>query len=121
LKALLDHGLPPRATPKNYLVAWLLVMLKRSHLHGYEIVKELRDEFGIACEHANVYRSLRQLEAGGYIRSHWSAADDVGPAKRIYELTHAGDGALREWSDALGEYRASLEKFFHMYHRLSAQ
>jgi poly-beta-hydroxybutyrate-responsive repressor len=118
VKALVDHGLPPRATPKNYLVAWLLVMLKRSHLHGYEIMKELRDEFGIACEHGAVYRALHSLEAGGYIRSHWES-EDQGPSKRIYELTDAGDAALIEWSDALGEFRASLEKFFHVYHRLS--
>jgi len=25
------------------------------------------------------------------------------------------------WSDALGEYRASLEKFFHLYHGLTGQ
>ena len=60
---LVDHGAPPRGTPKNYLIAWLLVMLRRSHLHGYEIVKELRDEFGVVADPGTVYRTLRQLEA----------------------------------------------------------
>jgi poly-beta-hydroxybutyrate-responsive repressor len=118
LKASLDHGLPPRSTPKNYLVAWVLVMLQRSHLHGYEIIKELREEFGIASDHGTVYRTLRRLEAGGYILSHWSD-EDQGPAKRVYELTDTGRVALRAWADSLGEYRASLEKFFHVYHRMS--
>ena len=117
MKAGLDHGLPPRVTPKNYLVAWLLVLLQRSQLHGYEIMKELREEFGIASDHGSVYRMLRRLEAGGYIRSHWSA-EDQGPAKRVYELTESGAGALVAWAGALGEYRASLEKFFHVYHGL---
>ena len=36
-----DAGLPPRGTPKNYLMAWLLVMLKDLNLHGYEIMKAL--------------------------------------------------------------------------------
>lgn len=120
MKAIADHGLPPRATPKNFLVAWLLVLLRRSHLHGYEIMKELRDEFGIACDHGALYRTLHQLEAGGLIRSHWAAADP-GPARRVYELTDAGSTALLAWSDALGEYRASLEKFFHLYHGLTGQ
>jgi PadR family transcriptional regulator, regulatory protein PadR len=115
-----DHGSPPRGTPKNYLVAWLLVMLKRSHLHGYEIMRELREEFGIASDPATVYRTLHQLEDGLLIRSHWDAHDS-GPARRIYELTAAGDVALTAWSEALGEYRASLEKFFRIYDQVAAR
>jgi PadR family transcriptional regulator, regulatory protein PadR len=118
VKAIVDPGLPPRGTPKNFLVAWLLVLLRRSHLHGYEIMKELRDEFGIACDHGALYRTLHQLEASALIRSHWDAAD-AGPARRVYELTDAGRVALVAWSDALGEYRASLERFFHLYHGLT--
>jgi poly-beta-hydroxybutyrate-responsive repressor len=120
VKAIADHGLPPRATPKNFLVAWLLVLLRRSHLHGYEIMKELRDEFGIACTHGAIYRSLHQLEASALIRSHWNAADP-GPARRVYELTDTGRDALLAWSDALGEYRASLEKFFQLYDELTGR
>jgi poly-beta-hydroxybutyrate-responsive repressor len=117
-KAPADHGLPPRVTPKNFLVAWLLVMLCRSELHGYEILRELRDEFGMACDHGALYRTLRRLEGDGYICSHWSA-EEQGPAKRVYALTPAGRSALDAWGDALGAYRASLEKFFHLYHQVS--
>ena len=120
MKAIADQGLPPRATPKNFLVAWLLVLLRRSNLHGYEIMKELRDEFGIGCDHGALYRTLHQLEARALIRSHWSD-DDAGPARRVYELTDAGSDALTSWSDALGAYRASLEKFFHLYHGLTGR
>lgn len=120
MKAIADPGLPPRATPKNFLVAWLLVLLRRSKLHGYEIMKELRDEFGITCDHGALYRTLRQLEGAALIRSHWDAAD-LGPARRVYELTDTGSDALLAWSDALGGYRASLEKFFHLYHGLTGK
>jgi PadR family transcriptional regulator, regulatory protein PadR len=120
VKAIADPGLPPRATPKNFLVAWLLVLLRRSQLHGYEIMKELTDEFGITCDHGALYRTLRQLEAGALIRSHWVTAD-LGPARRVYELTEAGNEALIAWSDALRGYRASLEKFFDLYHGLTGR
>ncbi len=118
MKTLAEHGLPPRVTPKNFLVAWLLVLLCRSELYGYEILKELRDEFGISCEHGALYRTLRRLEGDGFILSHWSA-DDQGPARRVYRLTPAGREALEAWGDALGEYRASLERFFRVYHRVT--
>ena len=42
-----DAGLPPRGTPKNYLMAWLLVMLKDLNLHGYEIMKALKENFAV--------------------------------------------------------------------------
>ena len=109
-----DAGLPPRGTPKNYLAAWLLVMLKRSHLHGYEIMKELREEFGIACDPGTVYRTLRQLEGNALIVSHWDAHDQ-GPARRVYELTAGGSAALERWNAALHEYRANLDAFFRVY------
>jgi poly-beta-hydroxybutyrate-responsive repressor len=121
MKTPAEHGLPPRGTPKNYLVAWLLVMLKRSHLHGYEIMKELREEFGIACEPSTVYRTLRELENGELIRSHWGPSlvttGDHGPARkvRVYELTDRGRDALDAWSQALHEYRSNLDAFFRVY------
>ena len=119
VNAIADHGLPPRATPKNYLIAWIRVMLRRSSLHGYEIMKELRDEFGIVGDPGTLYRTLRQLDAEGLIRSHWDA-HDPGPARRVYELTDAGFTALAAWSKALGAYRISLEKFFAMYEATQA-
>lgn len=118
MKIAADAGLPPRGTPKNYLIAWLLVMLKRSHLHGYEIMKELREEFGINCDPGSLYRTLRALEAAEMIRSHWDAHDQ-GPARRVYELTDKGSHTLAAWGDALHEYRTSLDAFFRIYETLA--
>lgn len=120
MKALAEHAFPPRGTPKNYLVAWILVMLMRSRLHGYEIMKELREEFDLNCDPGTVYRVLRRLESEALIRSHWDAHDQ-GPVRRVYELTDDGARALAAWSDALGEYRASLEKFFRVYHAVAGR
>ena len=114
MKITSDARLPPRGTPKNYLAAWLLVMLKRSHLHGYEIMKELREEFGISCDPGTLYRTLRQLEGNAMIVSHWDAHDQ-GPARRVYELTDRGSDALERWNAALHEYSANLDAFFRVY------
>jgi PadR family transcriptional regulator PadR len=109
-----DAGLPPRGTPKNYLMAWLLVMLKDLNLHGYEIMKELKQNFAVVSDPGTVYRALRQLERDGYISSWWDPKEQ-GPARRIYTLTDAGGDALKLWSSALEQYRSNLDAFFSLY------
>lgn len=114
LHAKADAGLPPRGTPKNYLMAWLLVMLKDLNLHGYEIMKELKENFAVVSDPGTVYRALRQLERDGYISSWWDPKEQ-GPARRIYTLTDAGNDALKMWSAALEQYRTNLDAFFSLY------
>ena len=109
-----DTGLPPKGTPKNYLMAWLLVMLKGYNLHGYEIMKELKEKFDVVSDPGTVYRALRQLERDGYISSWWDPKEQ-GPARRVYTLTDAGTEALRVWSTALELYRSNLDAFFNLY------
>src|SRR5579859_7952690 len=109
-----DNGLPPRGTPKNYLMAWLLVMLKDLNLHGYEIMKALKENFAVVSDPGTVYRALRQLERDGYIRSWWDPKEQ-GPARRIYTLTDGGKDALALWSSALEQYRTNLDAFFSLY------
>jgi PadR family transcriptional regulator PadR len=109
-----ESGLPPRGTPKNYLMAWLLVMLADQHLHGYEITKELNEKFDIVTDAGTVYRALRQLERDGYISSWWDPKEQ-GPARRFYALTESGGAALRMWSEVLDQYRTNLETFFALY------
>jgi len=111
---LKETGLPPKGTPKNYLMAWLLVMLKEQNLHGYEIMKELKDKFDVITDPGTVYRALRQLERDGYISSWWDPKEQ-GPARRIYTLTEGGREALNLWSAALEAYRSNLDAFFLLY------
>jgi len=109
-----DAGRPPKGTPKNYLMAWLLVMLKGYNLHGYEIMKELKERFDVISDPGTVYRALRQLERDGYIASWWDAKEQ-GPARRVYTLTESGTDALKLWSSALEQYRTNLDAFFNLY------
>lgn len=111
-----ESGLPPKGTPKNYLMAWLLVMLAERSLHGYEIAKELNEKFEVITDAGSVYRALRQLERDGYISSWWNPSGQ-GPARRFYALTQTGKAALRAWSEALQQYRSNLETFFTLYER----
>jgi PadR family transcriptional regulator PadR len=111
-----EGGLPPKGTPKNYLMAWLLVMLAEKSLHGYEITKELNEKFEVITDAGTVYRALRQLERDGCISSWWNPTEQ-GPPRRLYALTQSGTSALRRWSEALDQYRSNLETFFALYER----
>jgi poly-beta-hydroxybutyrate-responsive repressor len=95
-------------------MAWLLVMLKDLNLHGYEIMKALKENFAVVSDPGTVYRALRQLERDGYITSWWDPKEQ-GPARRIYTLTDAGNNALKMWSAALEQYRTNLDAFFSLY------
>ncbi len=108
---MIEYGHPPRGTPKNYLTAWLLVVLKGRDLHGYEITKILRERFHVECDAGTVYRVLRQLESEGCILSQW-LTQEHGPVKRVYTLTDVGLRLLSQWYTALTQYRATLEAFF---------
>ncbi|TAM62086.1 poly-beta-hydroxybutyrate-responsive repressor [bacterium] len=103
-----------RVTPKNYLMAWLLVMLEGGNLHGYEIAKHLRDRFAFTVDAGAVYRALRRLEREGLIASWWSPHAE-GPTRRLYALTPDGHEALARWSAVLADYRHSLDAFFELY------
>jgi poly-beta-hydroxybutyrate-responsive repressor len=108
-----DSGRPPRGTPKRYLMAWLLVMLKGFDLHGYEIMKALKDDFAVVSDPGTVYRTLRELERNGYIASRWNSTEP-GPARRIYTLTESGIDALNAWTLSLEQYRTHLDAFFRL-------
>jgi DNA-binding PadR family transcriptional regulator len=63
----------------------LLFLLKRKgHSSGYELSGELA-EFALTdaeIEAAALYRTLRQLEKNGFVRSEWDSGHS-GPARRF--------------------------------------
>jgi poly-beta-hydroxybutyrate-responsive repressor len=74
-------------------MAWLLVMLKDLNLHGYEIMRALKENYDVVSDPGTVYRALRQLERDGYISSWWDPKEQ-GPARRMYTLTESGGEAI---------------------------
>jgi poly-beta-hydroxybutyrate-responsive repressor len=52
-----------------------------------------------------LYRTLRQLEKEGLCESRWEISEGVGPARRMYYITEAGQAYLEAWVQAAKEYR----------------
>lgn len=99
-----------------FLESCLLVLLCRTPGYGYSLMDELR-EFGFQTEQMDIsilYRALRELEEAGLVTSDWSE-ESLGPQRRIYTLTPAGQNALAEWMATLRQQRQAIERLEAAY------
>ena len=89
----------------------LRILKEKKGSYGYEIAECLA-QYALTdatIEGAALYRTLRALEANGYVSSTWEAGD--GPARRNYSLTRSGAEHLREWVHLLGTLGAAMIEF----------
>jgi DNA-binding PadR family transcriptional regulator len=99
----------------RWMEPFVLALLANGSAHGYAIVGELAG-LGITngpVDVGQVYRTLRDLEQGGQVRSAWSTG--TGPARRDYELTPTGWEALDEWAAVMKERGRLVAEFEALY------
>src|ERR1035441_4221757 len=89
----------------------LRILKERKKSYGYEIA-ECLPRYALTdatIEGAALYRTLRTLEANGYVTSTWDEGD--GPARRNYALTAEGEIHLRDWARLLEDLGAEMIGF----------
>ena len=99
----------------RWMEPFVLALLANGSAHGYGIVGELA-QLGItngAVDVGQVYRTLRDLEQAGQVRSTWTTG--TGPARRDYELTETGWEALDEWAAVMKERTRLVAEFDALY------
>jgi len=102
---------------RRFLEPVLLLLLHQGANHGYELVSAL-EPFGLGdMASGPVYRTLREMEAAGLVRSEWDTASTGGPARRVYRLTKAGHQRLTDWVAYLRETDSVLHHFLDTYDR----
>jgi PadR family transcriptional regulator, regulatory protein PadR len=107
-----DQPQPP--LPRSFLRPCVLLLLKESPAHGYDLLERLK-AFGFAgSDPGGLYRMLRALEQEGLVRSSWEPSI-AGPQRRMYELTSAGGEVLHEHATALHATRELLDAFVSRY------
>jgi DNA-binding PadR family transcriptional regulator len=76
----------------------ILGLLAREALSGYDLSSRMRARVGFfwQARHSQIYPELARLEEGGLVTHHVVEQSDR-PDKKVYEITDAGFGALREW------------------------
>lgn len=90
----------------------LLLLKKKGKSYGYDLSGALQEHAltDAEIERGALYRTLRQLEENGNVRSDWET-DKAGPARRVYRLTAKGERHLEEWATVLEHVSKSMARF----------
>jgi len=105
---------PPGGRVLGFVQPWLLLLLSRKSAHGYELMDRLGREENTPADPALLYRTMRQFEEEGLVRSTWDT-EGAGPARRIYEITAEGLDYLHAWSVNIQRLRDRLDGFLAEY------
>ena len=111
---------PDPPLPRNFLRPCVLLLLRESPAHGYDLLERLR-AFGFGRpDPGGLYRALRALEEEGLVRSGWAASASGGPDRRVYEITRAGTLHLHRHVLALEDTRRVLDALLSRYEEFVA-
>ncbi len=100
--------------PRNWLVPYLLLILRDWSSYGFDMLERLQ-AFGFAAMNpGSLYRVLRQMEKDGMVSSAWDTSN-AGPARRMYTLTDAGEEYLEVWARSLQRYQDMTNAWLRMY------
>ena len=90
----------------------LLLLKKKVCSYGYDLSGELQQHAltDAQIERAALYRTLRNLEMNGNVKSGWET-NQGGPARRVYKLTAKGERHLEEWASVLDHVSKSMAGF----------
>jgi PadR family transcriptional regulator len=90
----------------------LLLLRKKGNSYGYDLLAALQGHAltDAEIEGAALYRTLRQLERNGNVRSGWDVRHG-GAARHIYRLTPNGKRHLQEWASVLDHVSKSMGRF----------
>ena len=112
----IHRGWAPLGGHHRWMEPFVLAILAGGGAHGYAIIGDL-GQMGITngpVDVGQVYRTLRDLEETGQVRSAWST-EGTGPARRDYELTPAGYVTLDEWAALMKERARLIAEFDARY------
>jgi PadR family transcriptional regulator, regulatory protein PadR len=90
----------------------LLLLKQKGQSYGYDLSTAIA-KYALTdaeIERAALYRTLRNLEQNGNVKSEWNT-EDSGPARRVYRLTPEGERHLEEWAAVLGHVSKSMIRF----------
>ena len=84
---------------KGLLDLVILQFLNAKPMHGYQIISNIRKNFGVYFGPSTIYPLLNSLEEKGYIKSQWDLSNER--PRKVYELTNEGRSLLNFTENSL--------------------
>ena len=105
----------PSGRMLGFIQPWLLLLLSAESAHGYDLLDKLnQNEDTRGVDPGFLYRTLRQFEEDGLVKSSWDV-EGHGPARRVYEITPDGVEYLHAWADHIRSTRERLGRLLRTY------
>jgi PadR family transcriptional regulator len=111
-----QHGWRPLGPRHRWLEPFVLVLIASGICHGYALASRLA-ELEVApgaLDVGELYRTLRELEEVGLVRSEW-VSPPGGTRRRDYVLAGPGQARLREWGAVMHERARLVDEFLAAY------
>ena len=105
---------------ERFLEVCLLVILYNDIGYGYGLMEDL-EYFGFSKEDLNagsMYRTLRKMEKENLVSSSWQESE-MGPKRRIYEITDTGREELKNWIRILELRKTRIEALINKFNEIS--
>ena len=102
---------------KGYIRVAALIILNKRPVHGYEIMKEIKDKtLGFWKPTAGgVYPILRDLEEAEYIKGEWSTQKNR--KIKVYKITENGEAILKRSIIKQSQLASSMNTLFQEFAR----
>lgn len=107
----------------NYPEQRLLQLLIMRFIHedpsyGYDLIKKIDviSDNSMVIKTGTMYTTLRRMEKSGFIQSIWKEGD-LGPSKRLYELTPLGKRYLRKMLYSINSRIPIVQELLNFYRK----
>ncbi len=105
-----------------WITAFTLLLIAEKPRHGYEIATELKrigfPIFGVA-QMGVIYRTLSDLEAGGFVISSWDTS--TSPPRKVYRITPLGFEYLSEMAFEVKTYKDMMDTFIERFSNIGGE
>ncbi len=95
---------------ERFIQPVILMYLNRENLHGFAILKKLKEcetmDYS-AIDPTGLYRMLKKMTAAGLLNSAWNMENTPQP-RCVYAITEAGKLCLASWEKTLFEYAQEI-------------
>lgn len=94
----------------------ILMLVAEEPAHGYLLAERMETVFGVqGLTPQVVYRALQRMEAAEWIVPSWDMDSAQGPPRKVYEITPAGETALKAWAEHMQTLQGMIHTFLERY------